>query len=127
MKAAPGGVLLNAFSLVVNGFTPDGLGDGITPSDLSGVPGVVPALTCSRMGITVTATGLLAEDPSLPENHPQQFTWVCEAKFDPSLSAFAGATELNPVMADLTASISGVSASAQQPLVIREGGPVVTG
>jgi kumamolisin len=119
------GVLVNSFAVVVDGFTPEEL--GITPADLSGPPGVVPVLTCSRAGLTVTATALLAEDASLPANHPQQFTWVCAAEFDTSLSAFTGVTELNPAWVALTASIAGLSASAWTPLVLRVGGPVLTG
>jgi kumamolisin len=119
------GVVSNAFFVVVEGFTPDGL--GISAGDLSSTPSVAPALTCSRAGMTITATGLLAEDPSLPENHPQQFTWVCAAEFDTSLSAFTGVTGLSPVWVALTASIQDVSGYTWTPLVLRKGGPVVTG
>jgi kumamolisin len=119
------GVIANAYFLLVEGFTPADL--GITAADLSGTPGVVPVLTCSRAGMTVTATGLEAEDPSLPADHPQQFTWVCAAEFDTSLAAFAGVTEADPVWVSLTAAISGLSASLLTPLIMRQGGPVQTG
>jgi kumamolisin len=119
------GVIANAYFLLVEGFTPADL--GITAADLTGPPGVVPALTCSRAGMTVTATGLEAEDPSLPADHPQQFTWVCAAEFDTSLAAFAGVTTADPAWVSLTAAISGLSASLLTPLIMRQGGPVVTG
>jgi hypothetical protein len=97
------GVLFNVFFVVVSGFTAADL--GITQSDLSGTPGVVPAFTSSVAGLAVTATALHAEDTSLPST-PQQFTWVCAADFDTSLSAFTGATYSSPVWVTLTASIS---------------------
>lgn len=103
------------FSVVVSGFSAADL--GITQNDLSGTPGVVPAFTSSVTGLTVTATGLQAEDPSLPAT-PQQFTWVCAAEFDTSLSAFTGVTNFNPVWVTLTASISGVSAGVSVSLAL---------
>ena len=84
---------------------------GITQSDLSGTPGVVPAFTSSVAGLAVTATALHAEDTSLPST-PQQFTWVCAADFDTSL-----------VWVTLTASISGVSDSVLVGLALVGGPP----
>jgi len=125
------GVISNAFSVTVNGLTATQL--GITPGDLSGTPGRAPVFTSSREGLTVTASGLLAEKPSLPDT-PQRFTWVCAADFhtspgpSPSLVAFAGVTGLNPVWVALTASINGLSAYAWTLLVLdKHGGLPVTG
>jgi kumamolisin len=124
------GVLFNVFYVAVEGFTPADL--GIMPGDLSGTPGVAPTITCSRAGMTVTATTLLAEDASLPDDHPQQFTWVCAAEFDTNLSAFTGVTGFGPIWVALTSSIKTVSGQIVSghlwtPLVLREGGPVATG
>jgi hypothetical protein len=114
------GVLFNVFFVVVSGFTAADL--GITQSDLSGTPGVVPAFTSSVAGLAVTATALHAEETSLPST-PQQFTWVCAADFDTSLSAFTGATNSSPVWVTLTASISGVSDSVLVSLALLGGPP----
>jgi kumamolisin len=98
--------------------------DGFSAADLT--PGVAPAFTSSVGGLTVTATGLLAGDLSLPG--PQQFTWVCAAYFDTGLSAFTGVTASHPVWVLLRASISGLSAYAWTALVLDEHpGPPVTG
>jgi hypothetical protein len=119
------GVLINAFSVAVTGFSAADL--GIKPSDLSGTPGVVPEFTSSVAGLAVTATGLQAEDPSLPAT-PQQFRWECAADFDPSLSAFAGVTAASPVPVTITASLAGLRAYAEVDLVLdRQSGPPHTG
>jgi hypothetical protein len=89
--------------------------------------GVVPEFTSRVAGLTVTATGLQAEDPSLPAT-PQQFRWECAAHFDTTLSAFTGVTALRPVPVALTATISGLRASVALDLVLDEQlGPPRTG
>jgi hypothetical protein len=96
------GVIPNAFFVIADGFNAKSL--GITQSDLTGTPGVVPTFSVSVTGLKLTATSLLAEDVSLPAA-PQRFTWVCAAAFGTDLSAFNSV----PVTVTLTASVTTVT------------------
>jgi hypothetical protein len=88
---------------------------------------VVPEFIFSVAGLTVTATGLQAEDPSLPAT-PQQFRRACAVDFATSLSAFNGVTASNLVQVTLTASIGGLRAYAETELALDEqSGPPRTG
>jgi hypothetical protein len=90
-------------------------------------PGVVPEFIFSVAGLTVTATGLQPEDPSLPAT-PQQFRRACAVDFATSLSAFNGVTASNLVQVTLTASIGGLRAYAETELALDEqSGPPRTG
>lgn len=107
--SAPG-VIANAFYVIVDGFSASAL--GVTSADLTGTPALAPTFSVTApiagfSGMQVVATSLLPEDTSLPTT-PQRFTWVCEARFDTSLSAFNSV----PVELTLTASISNVSHTA---------------
>ena len=102
------GVIANAFFVVADGFSAPAL--GITASDLTGTPGVVPGFSVTGVpagSLTVAAAALLAEDVSLPST-PQRFTWVCAATFSTDLSAFNSV----PVTVTLTASVTTVTAPA---------------
>ena len=72
-----------AFYVVADGFTPAGL--NITASSLTGTPNVSPNVTLSPtvQGVTVEATSLVAEDPSL-SGAIQRFTWVYRVNFTSS-------------------------------------------
>ncbi len=94
--------------VVVDGFTASEL--GITASDLSGVPTTRPNLTTTPAlsGISFgEPTQLIAEDPSLPTNLTQRFTWV----YDITVSSDADFTA-TLVNIGLSASIGGTTAAA---------------
>lgn len=101
-------VISPAIYVVVDGFTPTEL--GVTAGDLSGAPSTVPAFSAAPglSGINFGApTQLVAQDPSLPANIVQRFTW----KYDLTVNSDADFTAalVNVV---LTASIGGVTATA---------------
>lgn len=101
-------VISPAIYVVVDGFTPTEL--GVTSGDLSGAPSTVPAFNTAPglSGIAFGApTQLVAQDPSLPANIVQRFTW----KYDLTISSDADFTAALVNVA-LTASIGGVTANA---------------
>jgi hypothetical protein len=108
-----------AFYVVADGFWPDKL--GITASTLGNSPSVKPNITFnpSVSGMSITVTSLEAEDTTLPIS-PQRFTWVCQISFanDSGFPTNPGGTKT----VDLTATLGGLSASAQI-LLIREPNP----
>ena len=108
-----------AFYVVADGFWPDKL--GITASTLGNSPSVKPNITFnpSVSGMLITVTSLEAEDTTLPIA-PQRFTWVCQISFanDSGFPTNPGGT----TTVDLTATLGGLSASAQI-LLIREPNP----
>lgn len=115
LTSASPGVIPNAFYVVVDGFSATDL--GIAPSDLyPSPPSVAPVFSASVSGMSIAATGLLAEDVSLPPKIPQRFTWVCSANFKTDLSAF-NPTPPPPIPVTLMAKIQGVSDSATVDLV----------
>ena len=101
-------VISPAIYLTVDGFTASEL--GITSGDLTGAPSVAPAFstTPGLSGLNFGApTQLVAQDPSLPANTVQRFTW----KYDLTITNDADFTAAL-VNVSLDASIGGVSASA---------------
>jgi len=109
--ATPAGITA-AFYIEVDGFGPGEL--GISAADLVGTPSVNPAIVplspVSGMSIGDNqgrASALLAQDPTLPAA-PQRFTWVYAVTFTDSSGFVPGTQTLT-----LTASIAGVSGSAQ--------------
>jgi hypothetical protein len=105
-----------AFYVVVDGFTPAQL--GITAATLMGMPNVAPAvaLTPSVPGMSVTATSLVAEDPSLGGGI-QRFTWVYEVNFTssngfPTATGAVTSVTLSASVTRVTSPVLTVSGSA---------------
>jgi hypothetical protein len=109
----------NAFYVHADGFWPELL--GITVSSLGSSPDVVPTVTISPSipGMTVEVTSLQSEDSALPAT-PQRFTWVLAAKFT-NTDGFPNIANSQELVT-LTATLSGISASAQIRL-IKESSP----
>ena len=103
-----------AFYVHADGYWPDKL--GITAGSLGASPNVKPTLSMnpSVAGMSIEVTSLEAEDPSLPIA-PQRFTWVIRAKFTGS-GGFPNVPNTQQLVT-LTATLAGLSASAQIRLV----------
>jgi len=112
LHVASPAVIPAAFYVEVDGFRPGEL--GITATDLVGTPSVNPAIVPlapvngMKIGADLgRASALLAQDPTLPPS-PQRFTWVYPVTFSDTTGFVPGGQTLT-----LTASIGGVSGSAQ--------------
>lgn len=112
LKLANPAVIPAAFYIEVDGFKASDL--GITAADLTGVPSVTPtfSLTPPVSGMTIgPASALAAQIPSLPPS-PQRFTWTIPVTFTDDSGFVPGGETVT-----LTATIGGVSGSAQLQLV----------
>jgi hypothetical protein len=114
LAAASPAVIDAAFYVHADGFWPDKL--GITATSLGTSPNVKPTLSMnpSVTGMTVDVASLDAEDTTLPIA-PQRFTWTLRVKFTSS-TGFPNVPNAEQIVT-LTATLAGLSASAQIRLV----------